>query len=178
MTTAITIDSTLIGAVIGAVTAIITACTTVIWTVISNSNLERTKLLQAKREEVLSLCEEMNEIISLKHFDTLGDSYAISAVTVDNAIKDIRSLASIERKANKIITINSIYFPKTQVDCENMTRKVMVFYSSVASMKSVISIFNHEESNKHYDTFKVKERYTEAKDLISNYKKNIISLDI
>lgn len=158
--------------------SVVVACCTVIWTAVSNRNLEKTKLLQAKREEVLSLCEEMNEIISLKHFDSEGESHAMSSKTVSRAMDDIRSIASIEVKTNKIKTINSIYFPEMKKDCESMTRNIVSFYSSVASMKAINSIFNSKEPRKNYDALMIDNRYKDAKDSIKEYKKNIISLKI
>lgn len=178
MATPITIDTTLISGIISAAVAIIVACGTVIWTTVSNRRLEKTKLLQAKREEVLSLCEDMNEIISLKHFDSEGDSHITSSATVSKAMDEIRSIASIEIKTNKIKTINSIYFPEMKKCCERMTRNIVSFYSSVASMTAINSIFDSKEPRKHYDTLMIDERYKDAKNSIKEYKENIISLKI
>ncbi|MBH3048047.1 hypothetical protein I5R11_18860 [Serratia marcescens] len=178
MTTTITIDTTLISGVISSAVAILVACGTVIWTTVSNRRLEKTKLLQAKREEVLSLCEEMNEIISLKHFDSQGDKHITSSGTASKAMDEIRSMASIEIKTNKIKTINSIYFPEIKKDCESMTRNIVSFYSSVASMKAINSIFNSQEPHKNYDTLMIDERYKDARSSIQTYKENIISIKI
>lgn len=101
MTTGIVVDSTLIASIIGAAAAIITASATSIWNTVSTRKVERSKLIESKKEELLrALIDLQNAVFKYNLFVIFENKkiiggYDLKKLEAIDEIKDL-SLAKIE----------------------------------------------------------------------------------
>lgn len=109
MTTAITIDTTLISGVISAAVAILVACVTVVWTTKSNRKLEDKKLKDTKKEELYLSIIDMERAMYL-YFVCVSHSYNKVEYNIDviDAARD-KAIARME-------LITTVYFLELNIE--------------------------------------------------------------
>lgn len=163
--------ATLLELVVPASVSIVVACGTVVWTIRSNRELEKNKVLKQKKEELYLALYDLDEALAM--YSRLFRRQSLTRLDIDDV--DLKWASSIGR-VNMII---NIYFPSLRESFEDSKSGCTVFFNT--SIEILRIILNSKNADKlEYDIHST-EAYTlhaEAREMLSDFEKNIINLKI
>ncbi|EIV5186762.1 hypothetical protein [Serratia marcescens] len=164
-------DNTLISAVISAAVAIFIACVTVYWTKRSNRELENNKVLKQKKEELYLALYDLDEALSM--YSRLFRRQSLTRLDIDDV--DLKWSSSLGR-VNMII---NIYFPSLRQDFESSKSGCDIFFNdSIQILRIILSSKNADRLDYDMHSTEAYTKHAEAREMLSEFERNIINLKI
>lgn len=170
--------TTLLELVIPASVSIIVACGTVIWTTISNRNLERKKILSAKREEIFIQCEDFLQSLSSAFYSSIAECGKSEKVTYEKSQIWFSELSKLQSKSSRINGMCKMHFNELSVECEKATRGAVSVGGYISAMYIQYNATNKTLSHDSHEEYGIDEKYRTSRDAIIAFQKKLISIKV